>query len=604
MQPRQVDSATPLPPPALFFATAAFTLWQNARVAVLWDISYLLDSSFRISLGQMPYRDFPFAHAPLTFLLHAAIIRVFGRVYFPHIVCAALEAGAATLLTWRILLGCSCRSGHAATSASFWRSRSRPPNAHAGSSPRCSHAADVLGIYGIYPHPIYDSDCILAVLAALYLLQRADESPARNALAGAACVLPLFFKQNIGLPVPADHAGVRSLVIAVAPPPAAHQRRPATLALRRSGGHLRRGAAGDPRDRRPAQLSLLDHHLCGPAPPPRPQPDSRRPIARPRCSGPFPRPSPACCSSAQRSSAASAGRARPPFLLLAAPFLWTIAALALTNDPDDRADQLLSLWPHLLLLAAALAVANLRPRILRTSPTLNTLLPVILLATIHGTFLSQQLWGSTYAIWPLLMLLIAAMLTQVPPIARPTRRRHRRNLPALRRPLRGQPRAPQLHPPRRRRRPTPPCPKLRGLTTPGPWIPDFEELVRFTNTEIPANDAILLLPGEDPVLLRHRPHPAVPRSALRPGHRSLHSAADARPGPRPQHPLAHRHAQPPTHRADRYPICPKSSRGAAGLRPRPQPDQLRHLPPQIEPLMQPSPNSARSASGSPSSSSA
>jgi hypothetical protein len=41
-------------------------------------------------------------------------------------------------------------------------------------------------------------------------------------------------------------------------------------------------------------------------------------------------------------------------------------------------------------------------------------------------------------------------------------------------------------------------PSLRGLTTPGPWIPDFEELVHFANAEIPAHDGILLLPGEVP----------------------------------------------------------------------------------------------------------
>src|ERR1700690_3120695 len=91
------------PAAALIPASAALTLWQNTRVAVLWDISYLLDTSYRISLGQLPYRDFPFAHAPLTFFVHALIIRLFGRVYSPHMLCAALEAGAATLLAWRFL---------------------------------------------------------------------------------------------------------------------------------------------------------------------------------------------------------------------------------------------------------------------------------------------------------------------------------------------------------------------------------------------------------------------------------------------------------------------------------------------------------------------
>src|ERR1035438_2908764 len=107
------------------------------------------------------------------------------------------------------------------------------------------------------------------------------------------------------------------------------------------------------------------------------------------------------------------------FILLAAPFLYTIAALALTTDPDDRAGQLLSLWPHILILSAALAVWSLRPQKLAADPTLQPFILAILLVTIHGAFLSQQLWGSTYALWPLLTLLLAALLAQVPTIARP-----------------------------------------------------------------------------------------------------------------------------------------------------------------------------------------
>jgi hypothetical protein len=59
-----------------FFATACFVLWQNTQIAILWDLSYLLDTSWRIALGQMPYRDFPLVHAPLTFLIQAAIMRL------------------------------------------------------------------------------------------------------------------------------------------------------------------------------------------------------------------------------------------------------------------------------------------------------------------------------------------------------------------------------------------------------------------------------------------------------------------------------------------------------------------------------------------------
>ncbi|MDR3387664.1 MAG: hypothetical protein P4L92_11475, partial [Rudaea sp.] len=88
------------------------------------------------------------------------------------------------------------------------------------------------------------------------------------------------------------------------------------------------------------------------------------------------------------------------FALLAAPFLFTLASLFLYDDADERGDSLLALWPLLLLLAAALAIVKLLR--LRREPSLRAFLPLVLLAAIHGAFLSQQLWGSTYAIWPLL----------------------------------------------------------------------------------------------------------------------------------------------------------------------------------------------------------
>jgi len=65
---------------ALILASAGFVLWQNFHLTVLWDLSYILENATRISLGQRPYRDFPFPYAPLTFFAQAAIIRLFGRV--------------------------------------------------------------------------------------------------------------------------------------------------------------------------------------------------------------------------------------------------------------------------------------------------------------------------------------------------------------------------------------------------------------------------------------------------------------------------------------------------------------------------------------------
>lgn len=456
---------------ALFLATAAFTLWQNTRVAVLWDLTYLLDSSWRISLGQVPYRDFPFAHAPLTFMLHAAIIHVFGRVYFPHILCAALEAGTATLLTWRILLKL----------IGDW------PVALLLATP-----LTVLSIYGIYPHPVYDSDAILAVLFALYLLQRDGTRPPQNVLTAAACVVPLFFKQNIGLFFLLVTLGAVAALAVLR----RRQRLPIASQLWFIVGAAAALAA--------ALLAIhaavgLHNYLYWTIT-----------FARQRRL-----PGLAVVLSIYRQTsllwtipAALAalfilpreirGARIAAILLLVAPFLWTMATLAFSNDPSDRADQFLSLWPHLLVLSAALALWNLHLASRAVNPSLNMLLPIILLVTIHATFLSQQLWGSTYAIWPLLILLIAALLAQVPTIARPVAIviaatflingslyavSHER-LSYIQ--LDGAPAHATL-------------PSLRGLTTPGPWIPGFEELVRVTNAEIPPNDGILLVPGEDPL---------------------------------------------------------------------------------------------------------
>ncbi len=459
----------------LFFGTASFTLWQNARVAVLWDLSYLLDSSYRISLGQLPYRDFPFAHAPLTFLLQALIIRVAGRVYVPHVMYAALAGSAATTLTWRILL------------------RVLKPLAEPAWLVATLLAAPltVVGIYGIYPHPVYDSDCILAVLVAVWLLLQADEVSSRNLVAGVACVLPLFFKQNIGLPF------LMATMMAIAVVAIIHRLQRTSIAPQLwvfAGAIVALVAA-----LLTIQTSVGLHNyfywtITFAA--------QRRLPGLSLILGTYHQTSllwtvPAAIAGVLFLRSKRRWANAVAFALLATPFLWTIFCLALADDADSRGDQLLSLWPHLLILATVLALANLRPGVLKTSHTFDTMLPIILLATIHGAFLSQQLWGSTYATWPLLTLLIAVMLTQIPSLARPLGA-----VVAATFLLCGSlyaashERLNYIHLDGAEAHAT--LPQLRGLNSPGPWIPDFEELIRVTNAEIPADDGILLLPGENP----------------------------------------------------------------------------------------------------------
>src|SRR6266536_2943758 len=87
----------------LFVATCAVVVWQNSRLGVLWDLSYVLENAHRISLGDIPYRDFPFPYAPLTFLIQVALIKLTGRVFWHHILYCAAAGGLGTVLTWRLL---------------------------------------------------------------------------------------------------------------------------------------------------------------------------------------------------------------------------------------------------------------------------------------------------------------------------------------------------------------------------------------------------------------------------------------------------------------------------------------------------------------------
>jgi hypothetical protein len=197
-------------------------------------------------------------------------------------------------------------------------------------------------------------------------------------------------------------------------------------------------------------------------------------------------------------------------ILLAAPFLWTLFSLFLSSDSGDRAENLLALWPLLLILSAALTLWSFcRHRSLRAG------LSVLLLAAINGTFLSQQLWGSTYAIWPLLVLLIAEMIAFLASIdssipasddaprtpflasalaaiisaalllcgglytASEERLSYARVLDE----------GPVVHST---------LPALKGMAVTGPYLPQFEELLRFADKEIPFSDGLIILPGEDP----------------------------------------------------------------------------------------------------------
>ena len=469
----------------LFQTTAGVVWWQNARLAVLWDLSYVLDHAYRMALGDMPYRDFPFPYPPLTFLLQAALIKLTGRVYLHHVFYSATMGGLGTVLTWRVLL----RLLHGTMPQRRWLALS------------LSAPLVPLGIYCVYPHPFYDPDCTLAILISVLLLLNAQQRGyprLRSALAGAMLVVPVLVKQNTGL------AYLASAVLALLVLLATTDRRGRTA----QGYAWILSSAGVA-----VAAALLIIHLTSGLgnyvqwtvrfatarrfPPLAVMLGTYRSALLPWWLA-------ACATGVvllwlnQRRKSALTLLAGA-FLVL--PFAWPGIYLALDPDASERAERLLALWPLVIVVAFVCGVISAGQR-----QGIHKVLPFILLGTVHGAFLSQQVWGSTYALWPLLVILIANVIAAPIALLRGQSPRAIASLMAAlgvcllvaggfyaasherlsyANVIDGDLVRSSL-------------PALRGLSARGSFLPDFEELVRYADREIPREDGVLLLPGEDP----------------------------------------------------------------------------------------------------------
>ena len=498
----------------LFSATAAVVVWQNSRLGVLWDLSYVLDSSYRISLGDLPYRDFPFPHAPLTFLVQAAIIKLAGRVFWHTTVYCALMGGLATVMTWRILLNVLRDTLAHARLIAFL----------------LSLPLVVLGIYCIFPHPFYDPDCTLAILLSVLLLQQLDRRPAaswRALLAGAALVIPLFVKQNTGLAffVSAGLALAALLTIEI------FSKRPVRRYICALGGAIAGLSLAFLLIHFSAGLKNYWHWTIEFA-------AARRTPARGEMLAIYQGKILLLWLALFAAGAILLWFRRPgqrvlalvSALLMSVPFAWPAIYLLRDQDASERADRLIGIWPVLLIAAFVVAVVSIIVSIRRRTG-IALVLPFILIAAVNGNFMSQQLWGSTYAVWPLFMILFASTIAGLASI---------RSLASVRLDAGLVPQLPgRTSPPSKpwidqqswttmplaaivvasllisgacyvrsherldyanltdgeMNRST--LPQLKGLSVRGQWLPDFEELVRYSETNIPRDDGLVLIPGED-----------------------------------------------------------------------------------------------------------
>lgn len=497
---------------ALILASAGFVLWQNFHLTVLWDLSYILENATRISLGQRPYRDFPFPYAPLTFFSQAAIIRLFGRAVWHHQLYSAFAGGLGTLLTWSLLR----RVFSISTLPLRWLG--------------LALAAPLvfLGTNSIFPHPFYDSDCTVFILFWLWLWLRCEQSEYPRTLSflcGVLMVVPLFIKQNTGLAFFASAAvcvawmllgGHRKawplLAGAVAGLAVAIALLQAFFGLR-NYLHWTIGFAAS--RRLPGLATMLgvyqDTSLIWPAAAfaagiilwTVSQRLAR--IDSPDSAATGPR--------GIRKWLASAAARWLAAALLLYPFAASVAALFLEDNDSDRIEALLRLWP--IVLMAALLFAFVRivndTRHHRALSVL-ALMPLILLGTIHGAFLSQQIWGSTYALWPMFVLLLAGVLAALfgreeAASNRPAPMTVLTAIIALLLTANGAyyalcherldyvalDSASDADDPLHHSH----LPALHGLAMRGPWLGDFDELVGYAARNIPTGDAILEIPGED-----------------------------------------------------------------------------------------------------------
>ena len=494
---------------ALFAATAGVVLWQNSHVAVLFDLSYILNTATRIAQGQVPYRDFPLAHAPLTFLIQAAIIRLTGRVFFHHVLYVAFVGGMGTVLAWRVALDTLRGRVRAAWTVALL----------------VAAPLIFVGIYCIVPNPEYDCDCAFSILVAVWLLQKVDAktSATLGFTAGAFACVPLFFKQNMGLPFLVTALGAVLLVPAInrlgqGTPESAPETRllfsvlagagvallAAVLALHWTAGlgnYLQWTIQYAGQRRMPGVSHMLgvyrDPTLLWTLP---------------------------CVAAALILLRAGIGKelwARiVAFALLAAPFVWTLASLLRFDDADERGDALLALWPLVLVLAAALALANLfalrrrgpRGQVFVRGVGAAVLAPVsaarsigrhsrhVSVATALGIDLRHLAdarladcgtAGISCGIFAACIRFASGLFRRSPRLL-PSRSLSAEGFYTVseeRLSYANLPDGPAAHSA---------FPELAGLATPGPYVPEIDELLRYAQANIPFDDGIVLIPGEEP----------------------------------------------------------------------------------------------------------
>jgi len=479
---------------ALPMAAGLVAYWQAAHVKVISDFSYILEYAYRITLGEAPYRDFVIPHPPLTFVVQAAVIALPLDGLTPHWWYCGLAAALTAALTYGIVarqLQIGLPEGRAAASWAFVLTAS----------------IVFLNGYAIVAMPFYDCDAVLWVLLAIaaVLWARQGGQPSRHFAAGIVLVLPTFFKQNIGVPA---LVSVSALVLwsALASGDRSERRAAGVLVAGVITGLGAAALAIQIWIGLPEYLHWTVSYAA----------QRRWPSARLLISL-YGQWRTWLCVAGALAGYAMVRRRRTSrtalwlgLLLVALP----LAESGLTMFRWGLASRSYALWGLAVVAGVAAAISAAA----RHRGSFERLLPLAAIATAHGAFASQGFADSAYAVWPLMIIALAPGLADLlaAGITRESRfalgsavviasagisilgYRHVANEERLG--------FADLSGPVQRAT----SPALRGLATPGTYVEDFERLLDLTGTLIPASDAVVLVPGEDPFFFATGRRPRFP----------------------------------------------------------------------------------------------
>jgi len=473
-----------LVPALLFAASAAFTFWRNTQVAVLVDISYIVNIATRIAAGDVPYAEFPLAQAPIAFLTQAVLIKAFGPHFQVQIVYASIVGGLATVLTYRI---------------------ARRLIAGVVSQPTALAATLAipllpLGIYSIFPNPFYDPDTCFVVLAAIAAILAAIDRPTRLRwlLAGALIAVPVFVKQNFGGAFMV--AALGALVVEAAARPSAR----AGLRWCLVGFGVALGA-----ELLALQLVVgVDHYLAWALT----FAMAGRGVALERINAFW---DPALIWPGVLLLALVLATRALPLRLRVPVFIGTllVTLVARATSPSSFLNVNTLLTP-VLVAASVLAIV----RAVRDGARFEIVLPLVLAGTAAGALMSLGLNGSAFGTFPLLVVAFAAIVRD---LARFIQR------PAQIAPLTGVLLASILalsgaaytltnarllfadvNAPGAVVQSA--FPSLAGLSARGPYIGDLDAILFWMRDNVPAEDPFVFLPGEDPVFYALGRRPRLP----------------------------------------------------------------------------------------------